>query len=155
MSFRPSLTSYGRNRIYDNRRTGPAPCRVMFLVIFKVAVHVAVPAGTVTVSPSAAARIAACTSESDTLFASRTAPLTLATRPKNTPNASDHNKRCIAPRNQRNTLPHRVSHAVRSVASFSFTMRPRGYKPTLSLPSCRDKKMAPQRLLLVSNSLSR
>src|SRR5437660_10397825 len=50
-------------------RPEPEPCSQMALVTFRLEVHVAVPAGITTVSPFAAAAMAAATSDWDTLAA--------------------------------------------------------------------------------------
>ena len=59
------------------------PCNVMPFVITSVEVQLAIPAGTVTVSPSAAEAIADLTSPSAALFASTVPPFAVATATKN------------------------------------------------------------------------
>ena len=51
----------------------PAPCKVMPLVIFRVAAQLAVPAGTVTISPGLANPMAVLTSVNEALLAATVA----------------------------------------------------------------------------------
>jgi len=75
-----------------------APCNVIPFVILRVEVQLAVPAGTVTVSPSRAEAMADLTSPSSALFASIVAPLVSpAAAVKIAVSAITENKECVTP----------------------------------------------------------
>src|SRR2546423_9057500 len=75
-----------------------APCNVIPFVILRVEVQLAVPAGTVTVSPSRAEAMADLTSASSALFASTVAPLAWPAATRNlTVSAANDNEGCVTP----------------------------------------------------------